>query len=78
MKVTKEGEELVRTSYRLTPNIIERIKKSAIEHRRSVNDEVIVLLEAALATDGGPISAAGLEQFLELRFNRIEERLPKP
>jgi hypothetical protein len=76
MKTVNKGENLVRTSYRLPPDIIERIKKSAIANRRSVNDEVIVLLDAALAMDGGPISAEGLEQFLKLRFDAIERRLP--
>ena len=67
MKAKKEGEELVRVGYRLPPNIIKRIEKSAIEHRRSVNDEVIVLLEASLSIDGGPVSGAGLARLLEIR-----------
>ena len=73
MKAADEDERLVRTSYRLPPDIIERIKKSAIEHRRSVNDEVIVLLEAAISIDKGPISAAGLARLLEIR-EHIPER----
>lgn len=67
MKAKKEGEKLVKVGYRLPPNIIKRIEKSAIEHRRSLNDEVIVLLEASLSIDNGPISAAGLARLLEIR-----------
>jgi arginyl-tRNA synthetase len=45
MKAKKEGEELVKVGYRLPPDIIKRIEKSAVEHRRSVNDEVITIFE---------------------------------
>jgi hypothetical protein len=77
MKAKKEGEELVKVGYRLPPNIIRRIEKSAIDHRRSVNDEVIVLLEAALSIDDGPISAAGLARLLEIREYTPEIRPPE-
>ena len=75
MKAKKDGEELVKVGYRLPPDIIKRVEKSAIEHRRSVNDEVIVLLEAALSVDEGPVSAAGLARLLEIR-ERIPAKFP--
>jgi len=77
MKAKIEGEELVKVGYRLPPDIIKRIEKSAIEHRRSVNDEVIVLLESALSVDGGPISAAGMGRLLEIREHNPPARPPE-
>jgi hypothetical protein len=49
MKKTREGEELVKVGYRLPPDIILRLEKDAIKHRRSVNDEVITILEEYFA-----------------------------
>ena len=77
MKAKQEGETLVRVGYRLPPHIISRIEKSAIDHRRSVNDEVIVLLESALSIDGGPISGAGLARLLEIREHIPVTRQPE-
>ena len=71
MKAKTEGEVLVKVGYRIPPNIKLRIEKSATEHRRSVNDEVIVLLEAALSIDDGPTSAAGLARLLEIREHLV-------
>ena len=48
MKAKQKGEELVKVGYRLPPGLIERIKDSAVANRRSINDEVIVLLEESL------------------------------
>jgi hypothetical protein len=80
MKAKKEGEELIKVGYRLPPSIIQLIEKSAIEHRRSVNDEVIVLLEKALGitTELIKINAKDLYAVLEaakkfgIRVKRVE------
>jgi hypothetical protein len=76
MKKTKEGEELVKVGYRLPPDVIRFIEKSAIENRRSVNDEVIVLLEAALAAGGAPVSGAGLERYMAIRDGAVRHIAP--
>jgi hypothetical protein len=79
MKKTKEGEQLVKVGYRLPPDLIRFIEKSAIESRRSVNDEVIVLLEAALAAGGVPVSGAGLERYLAIRDGTVKRIVhPEP
>jgi|GEM_PF-2869534 len=70
MKAKRENEILVKVGYRLPPDLIKRIEESAIANRRSINDEVIILLESALA------SAGGLTAYLDARFNRLESRLP--
>ena len=71
MKVTKEGEELVRVSYRLPPDIIKRLQESAIANRRSINDEVIVLLEKALVG----CNTNELKEHLDKRLDRLESQL---
>ena len=67
MKTKKEGEELVKVGYRLPPDLIKQIEESAIANRRSINDEVIVLLEAA-------ISIAKRIAHLDKRLDQLESR----
>ena len=64
MKLKRKGEMLVSSGYRLPPELIEKIRESAVKNRRSANDEVIVLLEEAIK------SMALREEILEkLRTN---------
>jgi len=70
MKAKRENEILVKVGYRLPPDLIKRIEESAVANRRSINDEVIILLESALA------NASDLTAYLDARFNRLESRLP--
>jgi len=48
MKKKREDEKLVNFGFRLPTTLIERIKESAFDNRRSMNNEAIVLLEFAL------------------------------
>ena len=69
--IDEEGEELIRVSYRLPPDIIKRLQESAIANRRSINDEVIVLLEKALVG----YNANELKEHLDKRLDRLESRI---
>ena len=44
-KAKREGEELVKVGYRLPPRLIKLVEMSALDNRRSINDEMIVILE---------------------------------
>jgi len=45
MKVGKKDEELVKVTYRFPKELCEKIEESAIESRRSINDDLITILE---------------------------------
>jgi len=43
---------------RLPPDLLDRIRKSAFENRRSITSETVVLLEGALQDDKAEVKAA--------------------
>ena len=45
MKAINEDEKLQKVAYRIPPDICEKLKEIAIINRRSVNDEVITILQ---------------------------------
>ena len=45
MKAKNIGEKLIKASYRLPKNILDQLEEMAIGDRRSINDELIYLLE---------------------------------
>jgi hypothetical protein len=56
MKIMRKDEQLIKTGCRLPAGLKKAIEAKAVSERRSVNDQVIVLLEAAMElekTNGG-------------------------
>jgi hypothetical protein len=49
MKAGDKTEELVKATYRLPKNVCERLEKLAVEHSRSINDELITCLKEYFA-----------------------------
>ena len=45
MKATDKDGNLKKVAYRLPPELCEKLEKSAIENRRSINDELITIIE---------------------------------
>ena len=52
MKTMPRGETLIKVGYRIPVGLKEALEKKAREERRSVNDQVICLLERALQEKG--------------------------
>jgi len=51
MKVKREDEKLINFGFRLPPDLIEKLRESALSNRRSINNEMIVLLEMVFNPD---------------------------
>jgi hypothetical protein len=49
MKAINKAEELVKATYRLPKDLCEELENLAITHRRSINDELITILEEYFA-----------------------------
>ena len=58
MKTRRKNEELVKVGYRLPARLKNAVEEKAVSERRSVNDQVIVLLEKGMSVlekaDGKP------------------------
>jgi hypothetical protein len=52
MKIKQENEKLVKVGVRLPARLKKAIEEKAISERRSINDQVIVLLEQSLPKQG--------------------------
>ncbi len=46
---------------RMPPGLRDRLKQRAEENRRSLNSEIVVVLEAAVAVEGAPVASPSLQ-----------------
>jgi hypothetical protein len=60
-------EETIKVTHILPKDLYERIKKAAERDRRSVNGEVVIMLEDWFIDRGGPVSAEDFQRILKER-----------
>jgi hypothetical protein len=64
-------EETVKVTYILPRELLDRVKKAAERDRRSVNGEIVIMLEDWFVDRGGPVTAEEAKRILRER-RRIE------
>jgi hypothetical protein len=66
-------DEITKYNLRLPAELYRRITRKADEQRRSINGQMVIMLEDWFIDRGGPISSADLLRILKERLDRKDE-----